>query len=82
MLTGKHGKISILQRLTKVFSSTFTKGNPWITKDFIKLCRKKKHLYKKAKKSNSEDFQIKTLVRPILECANLVWSPHLAKRHP
>ena len=28
---------------------------PWITKDLIKLSRKKKHLYKKAKKSNSED---------------------------
>ena len=28
---------------------------PWITKDLIKLRRKKKHLYKKAKKSNSED---------------------------
>ena len=29
---------------------------PWIMKDIIKLCRKKKHLYKKAKKTNSKDY--------------------------
>ena len=28
---------------------------PWITKELIKLCRKKKTLYKRAKKSGSED---------------------------
>ena len=28
---------------------------PWITKDLIKLCRKKKCLYKKAKKSGKEE---------------------------
>ena len=31
---------------------------PWITKDLIKLCRKQKQLYKRAKKSNREDHWI------------------------
>ena len=50
MLTGKYGKIFISQWLTKVFPAQKKNIAPWITKDLIKLSRKKKHLYKKGQK--------------------------------
>ena len=50
---------------------------PWITKDLIKLSRKKKHLYKKAKKSNSEDHWVayRTLNNTLKKkCNSAKWS--------
>ena len=50
---------------------------PWITKDLIELSRKKKHLYKIAKKSNSEDHWVayRTLNNTLkMKCNSAKWN--------
>ena len=50
---------------------------PWITKDLIKLCRKKKTFYKRAKKSNREDHWViyRTLNNNLKKkCTSAKWS--------
>ena len=56
MLIGKHFA-AVNESIPKYRHKTKNIA-PWITKDLIKLSRKKKHLYKKAKKSNSEDLWV------------------------